>query len=114
MQKQTKKTDTPINLSSVKRRRRAAFGLKAFVHFALLVVVAATTLVLVSGVLDDIADTERELAATQSQITTAQVRRREIEDTTAYTQSLSFVEYIARTRLNLVRRDEIIFIMTPE
>jgi len=81
------------------------------VQLSLLALVIATALVIVSGTLDDIAVIEQEIAATQAQVDAAMARRREIEDATAYTRSFSFVEYIARTRLNLVRRDEIIFIM---
>lgn len=101
----------PVNINAVKRRRRAFWGVKTLVQLGLLALVIVTALVILSGTLDDIAAIEHEIAATQAQVETALTRRREIEDTAAYTRSNSFVEYIARTRLNLVRRDEIIFII---
>jgi len=107
----TKRQSAPVSIGAVKRRRKAFWGVKTLVQLALLALVIATALVIVSGTLDNIAVMEQEIAATQAQIDAAVARRREIEDAAVYTRSFSFVEYIARTRLNLVRRDEIIFIM---
>jgi len=64
--------------------------------------------------MDSIADIEAQTAVAEAQIAEAEARRREIEDSAAYVSSIRFIEYIARTRLRLVHRDEIIFNMVYE
>ena len=110
MQKESK----AIRLDKKRKRRKMFAGFKNLVQLALLLAMIATTFLAATYTLDNIARTDAELALTQVQIEAAEVRRREIEDSDAYMQSPQFVENIARNWLNLVRRDEIIFIMTTE
>ena len=103
-----------IRIDKVKNKRRAFGGIKALVQLALLVTVVVVTLTAATGIMDNISRTQEQIAILDEQIIAAEARRQEIEDAAAYVSSIDFVEYIARTRLNLVRRDEIIFIMTSE
>jgi len=84
------------------------------VLLGLLFVVLAFTLISASNTLDSIAASETQLAAILQQIEAEEARRLQIEDSAAYTQNVSFIEDVARRRLGLVRRDEIIFIMMPQ
>ena len=98
---------------NVKKKRRAYGGAKALFRLVLLTIVITMTLSAATHVMDNIAYVEAQREAVQAQIAVAEARRQEIEDSVAYVTSLDFIEYIAR-RLGLVRRDEIIFIMTTE
>ena len=104
----------PIRIDKVKKRRRVFVGVKTLVQLALIIAIAVTTIIAFNHTMDNIAYTEAELAATQLQIEDARARRTQIEDSAAYTQSISFIENIARNWLGLVRRDEVIFIITEE
>lgn len=97
-----------------KAYRRAFFGLKTLVQLGLIAAIVLVTVVSVLNTADDVAALEAETAAIRLQIERAAARRQEIEDAEAYMQSTRFVEYIARSRLNLVRRDELIFIINME
>ena len=103
-----------IRIDKVQDRRRAFGRARTLVKLALLAVVAVTTLSTATYIIDNISRVESQREAVQAQIAEAEARRQEIEDSVAYTESIEFIEYIARNVLNLVRRDEIIFIMTPE
>jgi len=103
-----------VRIDKVKNRRRAFGGAKTLVQLALLAVVVIATLTYAGHIMDNIARAEEERSALDMQILAAEVRRQEIEDAAAYVSSVDFIEYIARSRLNLVRPDEIIFIMTRE
>lgn len=106
--------NSAIRIDKVRNRRRLFFGAKTLIQLALLAIVITATFVIASNIMDDIAATEAELAAVQAQIEAAEARGREIEDSAAYVQSIQFIESIARERLGLVRRDEIIFIITQD
>ena len=104
----------PIRIDKVKQRRGALGGIKTSIKLVLLVIIALVTLVSVTHTMDSIAEIEAQMASVQAQIAQAEARRREIEDSAAYVASVSFIEYIARNRLGLVHRDEIIFMMIYE
>ena len=94
---------------------RGSFGrTRTLIKLALLGVVVVMTLSAAVHIMDNIADLQAEHEIVQTQIKEANARRQEIEDSAAYTESIEFIEYVARNMLNLVRRDEIIFIMTTE
>jgi len=103
-----------IRIDKVKSKRRAFGSVKALVQFGLLVAIVVGTLSATTYIMDNISHTQEQIATLDAQILAAEARRQEIEDAAAYVSSIDFIEYIARTRLNLVRRDEIIFIMTSE
>jgi len=84
------------------------------VLLVLLFSVVGVTLVSIAGTLDDIAVTDARLADVQQQIEDEEARRAQIEDAATYTQTISFIEDIARRRLGLVRRDEVIFIINSD
>ena len=100
-------------IDKVKNRRGALGRAKALVQLALLSVIVVITLSAATHIMENIARLEIEREVVQSQIAEAEARRQEIEDSAAYVESIDFIEYMAR-RLGLVRRDEIIFIMTTE
>ncbi|MCL2397761.1 MAG: septum formation initiator family protein [Defluviitaleaceae bacterium] len=101
-----------MRIDKIKKRRRNFAGAKALALLAVLVVIIVSTFVYAGYTMGNIGAAEAELAATRQQIEAAEARQREIEDSAAYVNSKEFVEYIARNWLNLVRRGEIIFIMT--
>jgi cell division protein FtsB len=105
--------DKVVRIDKVKNRRRAFGRARALVQLALIAVVAVMTLSAAAHIMDNIVRVETQREAVQLQIAEAEARRLEIEDSVAYVESIEFIEYIAR-RLGLVRRDEIIFIMTTE
>jgi cell division protein FtsB len=106
--------DKAVRIDKI-RNRRGAFGrTKTLIKLALLAVVIVMTLSAASHIMDNIARVEVQHEAVAAQIAEAEARRQEIEDSVAYVESIEFIEYIARNMLNLVRRDEIIFIMTTE
>ena len=100
-------------IDKTKSKRRAFGGVKALVRLGLLAVIATMTLSAASHIMDNIDCVGMQQEAVQAQIAEAEARRLEIEDSAAYVESIDFIEYIAR-RMGLVRRDEIIFIMTTE
>lgn len=102
-----------INKGRRKRVARKVFGLtKGLIKLGLLAFIVIATMVAVAGIMDDMAIISTQQAVIDNHIELAQARQREIADAAQYTTSTAFVEYIARTRLGLARRDEIIFIMT--
>jgi len=103
-----------IRIDKRKGRQKAAFGLRLVIQLALLAVVVATALIVAASSLDDIAQANMQLAVLEEQIAAEIARQQEIADSAAYIQSISFIENIARERLMLVRRDEIIFVMVEE
>jgi len=103
-----------VRIDKVKDRRRALGRTRVLVQLGLLVVIAVMTLSAATYILDNIARVEAQREAVAIEIAQAEARRQEIEDSATYTESIEFIEYIARNLLNLVRRDEIIFIMTTE
>lgn len=105
--------DKVVQIDKVKNRRGALGRAKALIQLALLGVVVVTTLSAAAHIMENIARVEIEREIVQAQIAEAEARRQEIENSVAYVESIDFIEYIAR-RLGLVRRDEIIFIMTTE
>jgi len=112
-----RKENQPVQINKIKQRRKMSAGfrrVKALALFALLLVVLGATALHVGRTMDEIAATDAQLAATLAQIETEEARRELIEDSAAYTQSISFIEDVARRRLGLVRRDEIIFIMNSD
>ena len=103
-----------IRIDKHKKRRRAAFGLRFVIQFALLAVILTTTFIIATSALDDIAQTDMQLSVLEAQIAAELARQQEIADSASYVKSISFIENIARERLMLVRRDEIIFVMVEE
>ena len=108
-----KATAKTAQTDNTKKKRRAYGGAKALFRLVLLGIVVTATLSAATHVMDNIAYVEAQRREVQAQIAAAEARRQEIEDSVAYVTSIDFIEYIAR-RLGLVRRDEIIFIMTTE
>ena len=86
---------------------------KTLIKLALLGTVAVMTLSAAMHIIDNIARVQAQHEIVVAQIAEAEARRQEIENSVAYVESIDFIEYMAR-RLGLVRRDEIIFIMTTE
>ena len=105
--------DKAAQTDKAKNRRGALGRAKALVQLAILGVIGFVTLSAAAHIMDNIARVEMEREIVQAQIAEAEARRQEIENSVAYVESIDFIEYIAR-RLGLVRRDEIIFIMTTE
>ena len=106
--------DKAAQIDNKPKNERGSFGrAKTLIKLALLCVIIVMTLSAVSHILDNIARIEAQREVVQAQIAEAEARRLEIEDSVAYVQSIDFIEYMAR-RMGLVRRDEIIFIMTTE
>ena len=105
--------DRTVRIDKVNNRRRAFGRIKTLIQLALLTVVVVMTLSASAHILDNIARVEAQRETVHLQIAEAEARRLEIEDSVAYVESIDFIEYMAR-RLGLVRRDEIIFIMTTE
>jgi len=105
--------DKQVQISKDNDRRRAFGRVRVLVQLALLAIIAVMTLSAASHIMGNIARIEAQREIVQSQIAEAEARRQEIEDSAAYVESIDFIEYMAR-RLGLVRRDEIIFIMTTE
>ena len=105
--------DKAVRIDKVTNRRRAFGRARALIQLVLLVVVVVMTLSAATHIMDNIDRVRAEREVVQSQIAEAEARRLEIEDSVAYVESIDFIEYMAR-RLGLVRRDEIIFIMTTD
>jgi len=105
--------DKVVRIDKIKNERGAFRRAKALIKLALLTAIAVMTISTATHIMDNIAIVEAQREAVQSQIADAEVRRLEIEDSVAYVESIDFIEYMAR-RMGLVRRDEIIFIMTTE
>ena len=100
-----------INIRAAKAKKRAAFGFKTLLQLAILAVIIAASIIFATGRMERISALEDELALVEARIENQLIRQQEIEDTEAYTQSIAFIEYIARNWRNLVHRDEIIFVM---
>jgi len=107
-------TQEVIRLDKVKSKNRAFGGIRVLVRIVLLSIVVTMMLSAASYIMDNISRVEAQREVIAIEIAHAEARRLEIEDSVAYTESIDFIEYIARNVLNLVRRDEIIFIMTTE
>ena len=91
--------------------KKALLGAKTLAQFILLAAIVVVFLFAAASVLSRTAGINAEIAEIELQIDQEMSRQRAIEQSANYQHSISFIEDIARRRLNLVYPDEIIFIM---
>jgi len=84
---------------------------KTLLQIALLLTMLVVFIFVAMSVLNRNADVNAEVAMVQEQIDAEAARGLEIEHQAGHQHSRSFIEDIARRRLNLAYPDEIIFIM---
>ncbi|MCL2236038.1 MAG: spore cortex biosynthesis protein YabQ [Defluviitaleaceae bacterium] len=101
-------------VDKVVKGRKVAFGLKTVLQLLILIVIIGVALYLATGLLGRINETNAQTAQIEAQIVQQEERQRELMDEAEYTQSIEFIENVARQHLHLLHRDEIIFIMIDE
>ncbi|MCL2753865.1 MAG: septum formation initiator family protein [Defluviitaleaceae bacterium] len=94
------------------KNRNVLVGAKILLQLILLAAIIAVFIFAAASVLNRTSDVNAEIAQVQEQINTEITRQENIEHSMNYQHSISFIEDIARRRLNLVYPDEIIFIIT--
>ena len=81
---------------------------------SVLIAILVGLMVLSNGRMNNIEESNLRIVAIEQEIEAALIRQAEIADRERYMSSFAFIENIARQRLGLVRRDEIIFILREE
>jgi len=94
-----------------KRPHMALVGAKTLLQLLLLAIIIFVFILAALSVLNRTSAVNAEITAVQQQIDSEISRQQAIEQSINYQHSISFIEDIARRRLNLVYPDEIIFIM---
>ena len=98
-------------IDKVYKRRKWTLMLRLLVYASIIVAILSFMVYLAVGFMGRIEQNQAIIAELEHEMSLANARAAEIEDMAAYMQSHSFVESIARSLLNLVFRDETIFIM---
>ena len=86
-------------------------SLKLILQICLLATIIISALYASGNIMNDIDRTNARILQLDYEIEEARALRLEIENYSIYTQGYSFIEYIARNWLNMVRRDETIFVI---